>query len=145
MGPVFFFFCICWCLFLYDLYPSIPFQLFSSQLVVWPETSQHWCLQAFGQGQVLAVMNQSECMGQRLLAVVSVQQIIHKYNCHKCLCPQDESQPLPSSPRESSRPVGGSGPGWYQITAFVLSSGAHVMVCVSFKSDVCISSVLWDS
>ena len=29
-----------------------------TQLVVWPEVSQHWSLQAVGWGQVLALMNQ---------------------------------------------------------------------------------------
>ena len=46
------------------------------QLVVWPEASQHWCLQAVGWGQVLVLMrqdgsHQSQCWQSRMFSNMS--------------------------------------------------------------------------
>lgn len=45
----------------------------------------------------------------------------------------------PTSLGDSSRPERMSGPGFYQITAFAMGSGAHKILCMPFKSEVSIS------
>ena len=59
----------------------------------------------------------------------------------QCLCPRGEPQPrlTPTSPGDSPRPAGRSGPGAYQITAFALGLGACEILCASFKCEVSIS------
>lgn len=41
------------------------------------------------------------------------------------------------SPEDSQDQEVGSGPGSYQIIAFGLGPGAHEILCVPFKSEVC--------
>ena len=45
----------------------------------------------------------------------------------------------PTSPRDSPRPAGRSGPGSYQITAFTFGPGTHETLCEPFKSEASIS------
>ena len=47
--------------------------------------------------------------------------------------------PPPTSPKDSPRPAGRSGPGTYQITAFALGRRACEILCAPFKSEVLIS------
>ena len=102
------------------------------QLVVWPEASQHWCLQAVGWGQVLVLMSQdahchqSQCWQSRMFP----------YVWNQCLFPQGKLQLPPFSPGDCLRPAGGSGPRFYQIIAFALGPGACEILCVPFKSEV---------
>lgn len=68
-----------------------------------------------------------------------------QYECHQCLCPQGQLQ-LPLPLQETSKDMGTSGPGFYQITAFPLGLTAYEILCSKyFKSEVCFPLVLWDS
>ena len=69
-------------------------------------------------------------------SVVFTQLKVPQYVCPQCLCLQGELQPPPTSPGDSSRPAGRSGPGSYQITAFALGPRVHEILCAPFKSEV---------
>ena len=63
-----------------------------------------------------------------------------KNGCCQCLCPQGEPQLPPASLQGNSpTPVGRSGPGSYQITAFSLGSRTCQILCAPFKSQVSVS------
>ena len=78
-------------------------------LVVWPEGSQHWILQAVGWDQVL--LPKWRPLGEPML------RNIHWGFHHQCPCSHREPQPPPASPRDPPRPTGRSGLGSYGVTA----------------------------
>ena len=55
------------------------------------------------------------------------------------LFPQGEPQPPPTSPGDSPRPAGRSGPVSYRIIAFALGPIVREILCMPFKSEVSIS------
>ena len=60
-------------------------------LIIWPEASQHWRLQAFGWGQVLV----RKWQPSRGLVPMKTPQ---NYHC-QCPCPRSEPQPSPPPPQ----------------------------------------------
>ena len=62
-------------------------------MIIWPEASQHWCLQAFGQGQVLV----RKWQPSRGLVPMKTPQNYH----FQCPCPCNELQPSPPPPRQT--------------------------------------------
>lgn len=59
--------------------------------------------------------------------------------CHQHLYPQGELQLPLASLGHSPTPADKSGPGFYQMTAFVLSSGVYDTLCMSCKKEISIS------
>ena len=109
-----------------------------AQLVVWPEAS-HPALAPTGYwvGPGLGA-NEPRCW---LPAAVFMRLNIPKSVCHQCLCLQGEPQ-LPPPPflqetlqDQQSR----SGPGFYQITAFILGPSVYEILYAPLKSEVSIS------
>ena len=79
-------------------------------LVVWPEASQHWSLQAVGRGQVL-VRKWWPPKGHMPLSTPQ------NYSC-QCLWLSSEPQPSPTSTGDAPIPAGRSGPGSHEAIAF---------------------------
>ena len=100
-------------------------------LVVWPEGSQHWTLQAVGWGQVLM----PKCWSPGWLMPMNTPQYLY----HQCSCPHSEPQPPSASLGGPPRPSGRSGPGSYEVTAFSLGPSVHETLCVSSKRGVSLS------
>ena len=71
-------------------------------------------------------------------SVLVVEQVPQN-SCHWCLFPQDESYFPPASLGGSLRSAHWSDPGYFQITASALSLQVCEILCVTFKSGVCIS------
>lgn len=108
-----------------------------TQFVVWPETSQLWSLESVGWRQVLLLMTQARCLPP--VRVHADEPPALQYFYHQYLCPQDEP-PLSSPSQETLKtPTDRSCSGFYEVTAFALSVGVHELLCVAFKSGVCIS------
>ena len=102
-------------------------------LVVWPQVSQHWSLQAVGWGQVLV----SKWWSPGQLTPLRTTQNLH----HHCPCPHSEPQLPPTTPEGSPRPSGWSGPGSYEVNALSLGPGAHETLCAPFKNDISVSPI----
>ena len=106
-------------------------------LVVWPEASQHWGLQAVGWGQV-SVRKWQPPEG---LTPMSIPQ---NY-CRQCLCPHNEPQPPPHlcrRPSDTNRVVW---PVSYEIAAFFPESWC-LRLCVSpLRVAFLLHPVLWNS
>ena len=99
-------------------------------LIVWPEVSLHWSLQAVGWGQV------SVPKWWPLVELTSM--TIPWGLCHHCPCPHSEPQLTPTSPGDPPRSVGRSGPGFYRVIALLWVS-VHRTTCVSSKSGISVS------
>ena len=106
----------------------------SAHLVAWPETSQHWSLQAVGWSQILTLMTGGRFSKWCLPVPASASARIHSLEVApangycQCRCPQGEQQlclPLQETPTLAGK----SSPGCYQITAFALGPGAHEVLC----------------
>ena len=79
-------------------------------LVVWPEASQHWSVQAIGWGQVLV----GKWWPSRGLTPMSTHQ-----NClRQCSCPHSEPQPPSASAQDPLILAVKSGPVSYEVTTF---------------------------
>ena len=76
-------------------------------LVVWPEMSQHWSLQAVRWGQFLLPSPLGE------LTLMNIPWGL----CLQCPCPHSEPQLTPTSLGDPPRPAGRSGSGSYVVTA----------------------------
>ena len=100
-------------------------------MVVLPEISQHWSLQAVGWGLILG----PKCQPPGELAPMNTPQYLH----HQCPCPQSEPHPPPTSPGDPPRPPGRSGLGSYEVTVFALGPSVHETLCASSKSGVSVS------
>ena len=119
----------------------------SAQLAVWPEASQHWCLQAVGWGwppppnslapgaHELKGGSHNDVYQHQCPAVEGAS----KYGCYQCPCPQGEPHPCPAPLGHALRLACRSGPGSYQITTFALGPSACEILCVPFKSVASIS------
>ena len=90
-------------------------------LVVSPEASQHWSLQAVGWGQISVPKWQP--VGELILS--NIPWGLH----HQCPCPHYGPQPTFTSPVEPPRPIGRSGSGAYGVTALPWVP-VHVKPCV---------------
>ena len=109
--------------------------------VVWPETYQHWSLQAVGWGQVL--VSQWQLLGE--LTPMSTPWT----SATSVLVPTVSHSHTPASPGDPPRPAGRSGPGSYEVTAFSLGPCEHKTLCAPSKSGVSLSlspvEPLWSS
>ena len=90
-------------------------------LVVWPEVSQHWRLQAVGWGQVLVPKWQTPAE----LTLMNIPWGL----CQQCPCLHSEPELTPISPGDLPRPASGFGPGSYGVTALPWVP-VHVKSCV---------------
>ena len=89
--------------------------------------SHHWCLQAVGWGQVMALMSQREGRAPQpqLLCGRTISQIWLPPNmAAPGVHVSRVREPAPASPGDSPRPAGRSDSGSYQITAFALGPSA---------------------
>ena len=90
-------------------------------LVVWPEASQHWSLQAVGWGQVS--VPKWRPLGELML--LNIPWGLH----HQCSCPHSEPQLTPASSGDPPRPAGRSGPGSYGVIALSWVPGLMKPFC----------------
>ena len=90
-------------------------------LVVWPEASQHWRLQAVWRGQVSVPKSPPPEELTQMCILWGL--------CQQCPCLHSEPQLNPASPGDPLRPAGRSSPGSYGVTALPWVP-VHVKPCV---------------
>ena len=106
-------------------------------LVVWPETFQHWSLQAVCWDWVLVL--KWGPLGE--LTLINIPWGF----CYLCPCPHSELQPTPAYPGDTPRPLVGSSPGSYGCTALCYAP-VHVRSCVHIpRMESVFPSALWNS
>ena len=109
-----------------------------ARLVVWPEASQHWSLQAVGWGQVLGRKGWPPG-GPTSMST------LQNYRC-QFLCPCSEPQLPPASARHPPILAGRSGPVSHKTTAFFPESWLHTRPCVyPPRVKFLFPPVLWNS
>ena len=103
-------------------------------LVVWPEVTQHWSLQAVGWGHILW----RKWWPPGGLMSTSPPQNYH----HQCPCPHSEPQPPPASAGDP--PILSPARSLMRSLLFSLGLGTHRTLCTPSKSRVSFPPILWN-